>query len=80
MSNFLNKKVEEWEDKPIGFTAREIAAVNQLVNEYITMLSIRERAAMTLTEDYPKILYEVEKEIQEIRLILNTFLLDSHRD
>jgi len=57
-------------------------AVNSLLAEYVRMLCARERIAMhPLTgEVYPKLLYKVEKEIEEIRLILNTFLLDDHRD
>lgn len=60
----------------------ERKAVNSLINEYVNMLCARERIAMhpDVWGSYPKMLYEIETEIQEIRLILNTFLLDDHRD
>lgn len=60
----------------------ERKAVNSLLDKYVRMLCARERIGMfpIAGELYPRMLYEVEREIQEIRLILNTFLLDDHRD
>lgn len=64
-------------------TEQERNAVNTLVNQYVTCLCLRERITQNILleeEHFPKMLYEVEVEIDEIRLILNTFLLDDYRD
>lgn len=64
-------------------TNQERNAVNTLINEYISCLCLRERITKNILlneEHFPKMLYEVEMEIEEIRLILNTFLLDEYRD
>ncbi len=64
-------------------TEQERNAVNTLVNQYITCLCLRERINKNILleeEHFPKMLYEVEVEIDEIRLILNTFLLDDYRE
>ena len=64
-------------------TDQERNAVNSLINEYIKCLCLRERITQNILleeEHFPKLLYEVEVEIDEIRLILNTFLLDEYRE
>ena len=64
-------------------TDQERNAVNSLINEYIKCLCLRERITQNILleeEHFPKLLYEVEVEIDEIRLILNTILLDEYRE
>ena len=64
-------------------TDQERNAVNSLINEYIKCLCLRERITQNILleeEHFPNLLYEVEVEIDEIRLILNTFLLDEYRE
>lgn len=61
-------------------TPQEYRAVNTLLGEYVKMLCLRERVCMQPLADFSKLLYEVEMELDEIKLILNTFLLDSGAD
>lgn len=64
-------------------TKQERDAVNTLINQYVTCLCLRERITQNILleeEHFPKLLFEVEVEIDEIRLILNTFLLDEYRE
>ena len=77
MSKLFNNSIEEWEDDNNRLTEVERNAINTLVNEYIILLGVRERVNIT---NYPELLFEAEQGIEEIRLILNVFLLDEYRE
>ena len=84
MSRMNNNRIDDWDDdepEDHTLTNEELGAVNILLEEYVNMLCLRERVSMNIPiqmDEFPKMLYEIEMELTEIRLILNTFLLDNH--